>query len=196
MNQEQIVKEISLIKNMIERTRREAADSGDIFIFIGTGCVIYIAVIMILNMLNLSQWILKAMIIMTIIMGILGYLIIGRKEKKEKVISYPKTLCYMIIVFCCFAMLLTGFLFPLTHVYPWDIAPIFSAILFGIMLFSTAVIYQLSFFYWSAIISWIGACLMAYLEGAIDGIIMIVILLAGFIIPGIILNRRYKNGSK
>ena len=196
MDQNQITQEIALIKNMIERTRKEAADSGSIFIFIGIGCVIYVSVITILNMIHLEKWILTAMIGMTIIMGILGYLIIGRKENKQKVTSYPKMICYMVIFFCCMAMFLTGFIFPLTNVYAWDISPVFSAILFGIMLFSTGVIYELKFFYLCGFVSWTGACVMAYFGGIVLGITMIIILITGFIIPGIILDRKYKNGSK
>ena len=96
----------------------------------------------------------------------------------------------------CFAHIITSFLFPLTNVYSMALAPIFAGIFFGIILISASVIYEMKFLLWCGIASWIGGCLMAYLEGFIVGIILILVVFIDFIVPGIILNKKYKIGRK
>jgi len=196
MENDRIQQDISLIKEMIEKTRREAADSGHFFIYLGIGAIIYVVVIMTLNLIGLNHLALPAMIIMTVIMGALGFYITNRDEKKEKVKSYPKTICYIVLAGCSIPIIILTFLFPLTGVYSFALVPTFAAMFFGTMLFSTAAIYEFSFLYWSALVAWGGGIAMVYMKGPIGGVIMIAILIIGFVIPGTILNRKYKNGSK
>jgi len=195
MTQEQIQQDISIIKKMIEKTRREVADSGQAFIFIGLASIIYVVVIMLLERYHYSHLVLPAMIIMTVMMGILGYVLIGRSDKNEKVKSYPKTVAYTVLFACSVPILLITFLFPLTGVYSFSLVPVLAALFFGVMLFSIGAIYEMPFLFVSSIAVWVGACIMAYIKGPMRGGIMIVIIILGFILPGIILNKKYKQRS-
>ena len=198
MNQEQIQQEISIIKNMIEKTKKDTAESGSIFLTIGIGCILLIIIANVLEMLRLFHWILPTMITLAIIFGVLVFLLMRTEEKKQKVETYPKKINRAILCFCSLPIILTGLIFPLTKVYAWEISPIFSALFFGVMLFASGVICEFRFFYSAGLVSWIGACVMAYtldIHFPIRGITLIIILITGFIIPGIILNKKYKNGS-
>lgn len=192
MTQDQMQQEISIIKNVIEKTRAEAADSGLLFMFIGIGCIAYVLIIMFMQYIR-SDLVLPVMIGLSVIFGIIGFLIFNRKEKKEKVKSYPKNVAHTIVVTCCLPGILTGFVFPLTNVYPFHISPIFMAIFFGIMQFSISVVYEIRYLLWAGLASWAGACVMAYSHGWIGGLTMIIILIIGFVIPGFMLNKQYKN---
>jgi len=192
MNQDQIQNEISTIKNLIEKTRAEAADSGLMFSFIGIGCIVFVVIMMVIQYFQINI-VLPAMISLTILFGLLGILIVDRKEKKEKLKSYPKTIAHIIIVGCCLPGILIGIIFPLTGVYPFYLSPIFMAVLFGIMQFSVSFVYDFKYLLWAGVASWAGACIMAYFPGWTTGFTMIGILVIGFVIPGILLNNQHKN---
>ena len=53
MNQAQVQQDISIIKEMIEKTRRETAESGFLFIIPGILCVLTVIIMSILERLNL-----------------------------------------------------------------------------------------------------------------------------------------------
>lgn len=192
MNPDQIQNEISTIKDLIEKTRAEAADSGLMFTFLGLGCIAFVVIMMVIQYFQINI-VLPAMIGLTVLFGLLGILIVERREKKEKLKSYPKTIAHTIIVGCCLPGILIGIIFPLTGVYPFNLSPIFMAVLFGIMQFSVSFVYDFKYLLWAGVASWAGACLMAYTSGWIIGLTMIAILIIGFIIPGILLNNQYKN---
>lgn len=198
MNQNQVQQEISIIKEMIEKTRREVAESGHFFIAIGIFSIIGTLAIGILGFYNLDHLILPAMILMVVVNGLIGYFTAGRQEKKERVKSYPKTICYNILSACGITAVMIVFLFPLLKVYPFETVPVLVSLIMGIMVFSSGVIFKIRFIKWCSIVWWVGACMMAIYEGqpwfGISIIIMSIII--GFILPGYILNKNYKNRSR
>jgi uncharacterized membrane protein len=194
MEQHQFQQEISIIKEMIEKTRKETAESGHVFIFIGLASILFVVIIMTLEIMRLNNLVLPTMIGLTVLMAFLGYLIVGRRDKRETTTTYAKKVFMTILVSCSVAIIILTFLFPLTHVYSIALAPIFASIFFGVILFSASVIYELKFLFWCGIGAWICACVMAYSDGILNGILMIVILFIGFVVPGVIFNRKYRNG--
>mgnify|MGYP006291257683 CR=1 FL=1 len=199
MNQNNIQQEISIIKNMIEKTNRNTAESGALFIFIGIACIAYVGIITILELLGLFSWVLPAMLGMTVILAVVGGIVAGRIDRKVKVKTYANVINRTIITVCSFAILITSLLFPFTHVYAWVFAPMFAALIFGIMLFLSAVVNELNVFYWGGSVAWAGALIMAYTQNVqfpVRGIVMVVILITGFILPGVALNRKFKQEPK
>jgi hypothetical protein len=198
MDHEHIQREISIIKNMIEKTKKDAAESGSLYLFIGVACIIYVLVVTILEELHFFPWVLPAMISMSVLFAIMAYRLVAREVRKEMVMTWPKKINRTILFVCSMTMILTGLVFPLTNVYPWPLSPVFAALLFGIMLFASGALYDLNFFYWSGLVSWAGAVIMAYTLSStfpVRAIVMIVILICGFIVPAVILNKKYKNRS-
>ena len=198
MDHEHIQREISIIKNMIEKTKKDAAESGSIYLFIGVACILYVLAVTIMEVLHLFHWVLPAMISMTVLCGIAGYYFFAREGKKEKVMTWPKKINRTILFVCSMPMIVTGFVFPLTKVYPWPLSPVFAALFFGIMLFMSGALYEFPVFYWSGLVSWAGACVMAYTLNSrfpVRAVTMIIILISGFIIPALILGKNYRNRS-
>jgi|GEM_PF-1428363 hypothetical protein len=196
MNHDQIQQEISIMKKMVEKAKRDSAESGRLYLFIGTACIVYVVVVMILEGLRLFSWTLPAMIAMTVVCAIAGYFIVAREERKAQVMTWPKKINRAVIFICSMAMVLTGFVFPVTKLYAWSLSPVFAALLFGIMLFTSGAIYEFPVFYWSGLISWAGACVMAFTQNStfpVRGVAILIILIAGFIVPAAVLNKKYKN---
>jgi hypothetical protein len=198
MNNDQIQQEISIIKNMIERTKKDTAASGSIFLFIGLVGITFIIVVLTMEKMRLYEWVLPAMISMTILSGIIGFFVVRKSEKEEKISTYAKKVNLVILTVCSLTMILTSVVFPATYVYPWQLSPIFVALLVGIMLITSGAIFDFHFFYWAGLVSFAGSIIMAYTLQSpypIRGITLIFILITGFVIPGFLFNKKFKNRS-
>lgn len=196
MTPEQMQQEITTIKNMIDKTRRETAESGRLFIFMGIAAALFVLIISLLEINQLFNWVLPTMIGLTILNGFIGYLVVGREVKREKVTAYPKTIVLSMMMICGFTVLLLTFLFPFLKVYSWHALPILVCLVFGIAVFMTGMIYELRFIQWFSLSWWAGAILMALYDGEFRFLIMIGTIIFGWIVPGLILNQKYKNRSK
>jgi len=194
MDPNQIQQEISIIKSMIEKTRRQTAESGHFLILIGILSAIGTFAIGIFELFNLNQFDLPTLVVLVVVNGFIGYLVVEKEQKKAK--SYAKTILYNVWFACSIPIIMVVFLFPLTKVYSFQLVPILVSLFTGIIIFSAGVIYELRYIRWCSIFWWGGACLMAYIESQYQFLIMIAMIIFGFILPGIIFNRQYKNGDK
>ncbi|MBN1997297.1 hypothetical protein JW935_07085 [candidate division KSB1 bacterium] len=187
--------DIAIIKLMIEKTRQKTAASGKIFILLGLGGIIFVLVTMSFEKF-FNHMVLPAMIGLTVIYGIVAVILLNKMEKTKEVKTYTETVSMTVLSACSFPILIATFLFPLTGVYTFSLVPIFSALFFGVMLFITAAVYEFPYLYWAGIMTWAGACGIAYVHNYFRGFIMIFILFIGFIVPGIIMNKRYRKGGQ
>lgn len=194
MNHDQIQQEISIIKSMIEKTRKETAESGHLFIFMGIASAFFVLVISFLELYRLNRLVLPAMIVLTAINGIIGYLAVAKATEKVK--SYPKIVVTSLWLICGLTLLMMTFLFPFLKVYSFSALGTLVSMILGIAVFMTGIIYEMRFILWFSIAWWVGALLMALIEGEFRFLIMIATIIVGWIFPGIILNKRFKNGSK
>ncbi len=194
MNHDQIQQEISIIKSMIEKTRKETAESGHLFIFMGIASAFFVLVISFLELYRLNRLVLPAMIVLTAINGIIGYLVVAKATEKVK--SYPKIVVTSLWLICGLTLLMMTFLFPFLKVYSFSALGTLVSMILGIAVFMTGIIYEMRFILWFSIAWWVGALLMALIEGEFRFLIMIATIIVGWIFPGIILNKRFKNGSK
>jgi hypothetical protein len=196
MDSNQMQQEIALIKRMIEKTRAEAGDSGWLFTIIGIGSILYVAVVVAVQEL-FNHLLVPAMIVITAVFGLTIFVLGRRREKKEKVRSYPKAVADAVTATCGIACLLTTILFPMTRVYPLYLGPVFAMLLFGVIQITISVVYATRYLFWAGLISWAGACVLAYTKPVrtnwpIATATMIVVLFTGFVVPGILLNRKHR----
>ncbi len=120
MNQNQLQQEISIIRKMIEKTRKETAESGHLFIFMGIAAALFVLIVSMLELYQLNHLVIPAMIVLTVINGIVGYLVVSGPVQAEKVKSYPKTMVLWLWVVCGFTLLMITFLFPFLKVYTFS----------------------------------------------------------------------------
>jgi hypothetical protein len=196
MNPEQIQQEISMIKEMIEKTRKETAESGHFLIFMGIAAVFFVLIVSLLEIFHLHAMVLPTMIILTLINAVIGGIIVNRGEKQEKVKSYPRTLVLTIWFISSMALVLYTFVFPFLNVFTFAALPVLVSVTAGIAMFMTGVIYELAYIRWLSAAWWISAVLTALTQNKYRFLIIIAAIIIGWILPGIILNRQYKNRSK
>ena len=196
MTQNQVQQEISIIKEMIDKTRKETAESGHLFIFMGIASAFFVLIISLLEMYKVNHLVIPAMIILTFLNGLVGYFVVSKPISEEKVKSYPKTVVLCLWVVCGLTLLLVTFLFPFLKVYSFRALGTLASLFLGIAVFMTGIIYEMRFVVWFSSAWWIGAILMALIDGPYRFLIMIAVILIGWILPGFIMNKKYKNRSK
>jgi len=194
MTQQQIQQEISIIKSMIEKTRSETAESGYLFIFMGIAAAVFVLAIRLLEVYRLNQWILPTMIVLTVINGVIGYFIVMKLGKLDKVTTYLQTISLNLWIIGSIALIMLTFVFPLLRVYSYHAVGVLVSVIVGILVYMTGVIYKTRFLQWFSIAWWIGAILLALINSQFRFLILIASIIIGWIIPGIVLNRKYKAG--
>jgi hypothetical protein len=193
MNTQQLEQDISIIKEMIDKTRRKAADSGHMFVYMGLVSALLTIVIGVLEIFHLGQYVLPTSIAMAVINAFIGYRI-AAKSTNGDVNSYPKTLFWHIWMACGFAAVMIVFLFPFLNLYSYKAASVLVCLVMGIAVFISGSIFELKFVQWCGLIWWIGAFLLAITQGPLSIGVMVAIIVFGWIVPGSHLNKHYKSG--
>ena len=188
MQGRQIQEDLDLIKQMIEKTRRDAAQSGHYFIYMGLISLVGTVVLAILENRDLGQWVLPILILTAVANAVMGYRIAATENQHVR--TYTKTVFWHVWMACGFTALVMVFVFPAVDLYPFTAVPVLVSMLMGIGLFVSGVLLELRFLKWSSAAWWIGACLMAMVPGSYGFTIMVVVILLGWILPGYLLNRQ------
>jgi hypothetical protein len=195
MNATQLQQEISIIKEMIDKTRTTTAESGHLLVYMGIFSAIATIVIGVFGIYGMNDYIMPAVIILAVVNGIIGYRIAAKNNGSGKVSTYPKTLFWNILMVCGFTAVLIVFLFPFLGLYPFHAIPVLTSLVMGIAIFSTGAIFELKFIQWTSLAWWIGACIMAIVESPFKLVTMVLIIIIGWIVPGLYLNKLYKERS-
>jgi len=195
MDAVQLQKEVTLIKEMIEKTRRATAESGHLLIYIGLFSALATTAIGLLEIFQQYQLIMPTIILMTIVNALIGFLVATRKTNNNGAISYPKTIFWQTWMACGLTTILIVFLFPNLGLYPVRAVPILAALLLGIAVFLTGTIFELRFIQLSSLVWWIAALLMSLIVSPYSFLIMVAAILIGWTLPGFILHRNYKQRS-
>lgn len=191
MQPAEVQNEIAIIKAMIAKTRRETAESGLIYITLGILWVLVTVAVGVFELTALYQAIWPTTIAGAVLTVMVAVLIAYRESHKERVKSYSRVLFAQLWIACAIPAILVAFLFPLTGIYsPHLIPPLVTAVL-GIAFYMTGVIYESRLIQICAFSWWIGAVVMAYTTGPVKFAMMTLIMLVGYILPGIILHREY-----
>ena len=193
MDNNQLQQEISIIKEMIEKTKRETANSGHLLIFIGVFSAIVTTWIGLLEVFSLQTYFIPSIIFMAVVNGIAGYFIIRKEEKNEKVKDYTKTIFWNVWIVCGFSALIMVFLFPFLNVYSFKAVPVITSVIMGIALFLSGVIFEMNIIKICSLIWWLAAFLLALIESQYGFLIVVIVIILGWILPGLYLNRQYKN---
>ncbi len=196
MEENHVQQELSLIKNMIEKTRREASESGLFLIIIGMITLFAMCVIDVLARMRLEYLMLPVMLSLIVINGVASYFIIANERKREKVTTYARTVYLNIWAVCGISILMIAFLFPLSGVYSNELVPMLVSIIMGIAIYLTGVVFEDLRIRWCGIIWWAGAGILAYASPEMPKMyIFMALVLLGWVVPGVIMNYRYTRGK-
>jgi hypothetical protein len=195
MNTTQLQQEISIIKEMIDKTRKTTAESGHLLIYMGIFSALASIVIGLLGFYGLNHYVMPVIISMAVVNGFIGYLIAAKNSDTEKVKTYPKTIFWQTWMVCGLTAGMIVFLFPFINLYPFQAVPVLVSLVLGIAVFITGTIFELKFVQLSSLAWWLGACIMAIVEEPFKLVTMVAIIVVGWIVPGLILNKQYKKRS-
>lgn len=189
MEGEQFHEEMSIIRNMIERTRRETFQSGYLFIIPGTIFLISVLVMGILEMTGHAQVVRSYNWIPFVLIAVAS-LSIGLWEgnrEKTKARTYTRRVFTHLWAACGLVIVLNAMVVP--HMAYTTVS---WFLIVGIGFYVTGVIYELPLVQLSGVIWWIGMCSLGFIQGNIRLLIWVATIFFGFILPGIILNMQYR----
>ena len=185
--------ELSLIKKMMEDSRRLNIDNGIHYIF--WGILVTIALLINYTMLLLKvpgNYIVLAWFILMLSGALIDGIIGRRQSKSSKVTTFTSRIMGSLWFASGIAMFMYGFLGTITKAYnPVFICPIISTSL-GISYFTSGSIQQIK---WLQNISfgwWAGAAIMFIFPSVHTLLIFAIMMICLQVIPGLILNKKSK----
>jgi hypothetical protein len=192
MTGDQVQEQLSIIRTMVERSRRETADSGAFLIWLGVIGIVTVFAIRGLEMGGLSHLTIPFLAVVLVANGVVGYFTVTRRQSRAGARSYLAKVCYTVWFACAVPIVIVAFLLPALGAYPWSLVPVLAALFMGIGVFSTGAIFEVPAITWSGLAWWGGAVAMAAIDGPARAFVMAIAILLGMIVPGAILNRRYR----
>lgn len=192
MNDASVREQLGIIRSMIERSRRETAESGHFFIWIGVLSAVAALVIRALEGAQLGHLVIPVLAVTALGNGVLGYFLIARRRRAAGARSYPGTVHTGVWVACGLVGLIITFLLPHLHAIPWELVPVLVSLVVGIGVFSSGVIFETNVVTWSSLAWWGGAIVMSQLHGGDRAYVMAAVILLGWVLPGVVLNRNYR----
>ncbi|MBM3307844.1 MAG: hypothetical protein FJY74_05915 [Candidatus Eisenbacteria bacterium] len=187
---DRIGEQLSLIRATIERSKRETAESGWFLIWAGLLGVAAVLVVGWLEAAHLHRLVLPTMGVLFGAIGAAGYVVAARRARTVGARSYPAAVCRAVWCACAVSAVIALFLLPALRVYPWSVAPVLGALLTGLGVCASGVIFETPAVAWSSLAWWGGAVVMAVVGRRFSGPIMAAVLLFGMVLPGVILNGR------
>ena len=190
MNGASFQNEMSIIRNMIERTRRETFESG--YLFIIPGIIWFLAIIVMgtLEMTGHAQivhsWGWTAFVLIALASVFIGFWE-GRKVKSQPQ-TYTRNLFGNLWVACGIVIVLIVFAVPHMN----DSTTVAPLLIIGIGFYVTGAIYELPLVQISGVIWWIGMSTLGFVAGPVRLPIWLALIFLGFVLPGIVLNRQYR----
>ncbi|MCB0727928.1 MAG: hypothetical protein KDD00_10715 [Ignavibacteriae bacterium] len=196
METKQAELELSVIKKIMEDSRNVVLDNGIHYIF--WGIVVTAALIanyiMLLTRTSMNYVGMMWFVLMTSA-AIADAIIGNRQVKRSKVRTYAGDLLSSLWKATGIAMFMFGFLGIVTRAYdPIYISPVISTTL-GIAYFTSGAIQQLKWLKYVSIGWWAGAVYLFIFPSVHTLLIFAIMMICLQIIPGLVLNRKYKENT-
>jgi hypothetical protein len=185
MNESEIRQELAVIRSMLDKTRRETAGAGGLFIFMGAAAVFFVLAATLAETAGGIRWVMPVMAGLTVVNAVAGMLVIGRAIRRSSVTTYSGRVFIQLWVACSIALLLGTFVLPHLGAIPLQSVGVLAALVFGIGVFMTGVICDDRRIRWVSLVWPAAAVLMAANVNLWRMAIMIAAIAVGFILPGI-----------
>ncbi len=164
MNNNQVKDEIRLIREMIEKTKRNHAESWKFFL--SWGILVILGIMGMYALVFFKKFNLIWLNWFTF-MGI-GIIIqiffIVKQEQSQEVKTYVHNTVAHLGFACGIAFMFTGFILPLLNIYSYGVIPIMVSVIAGVITFTLGGIYEWNFLKWCGVIWWLGALGMVFVR--------------------------------
>jgi hypothetical protein len=189
MSAQNVQEQLSIIRTMVERSRRETARSGRFFVWLGIVALVGVIVIASLEQAGRSGLVLPTLIGLAAASGLIGYLTLARGAKRAGVRSYASTVSGLVWFAVGLANLLVAIVLPLVGAYDWSLVPMLTCIVLGIGVFATGAVFEVPAVAWCAFAWWAAGIGMAFVEGSPRATLMACAIGVGWVLPGILFGR-------
>ena len=196
MNVKQAQEELSYIKEMLEKTKKNTAESAVYFIVWGLVIIFAILVSYALVSRELYQYIWVNWL-SAVALGVICTIYINRKiDAKTTVRTYAQNSISYLWGGCGFGFILVSFVLPMFDVISYSTIPILVSLIAGIGVFVSGGIYQYNLFKFCGVLWWIGSIVLIFIPDYYRNFFVIFLLLVGYLMPGFILMRQYKRNGE
>lgn len=192
MNEQDAREDLQVIRRMIERTRRSAADSGALFIVWGILITLALIVSYVLVSLKLYEWEWANWVGFTIVGWIYSAVYGYRKERSSEVRTYAQAASRHLCVACGSGFLLVGLVLPALRVYSYEAITILVAVVTGILFFVMGGITEWRFLAWLGLFWWAGAVVMSLVGWPERTLVYTAFFVAGYLVPVFLLRARFR----
>ncbi len=184
--------EIQIIKNMIEKSKKNTVDSSWQFLLWGWLILSSCFLVYIISFAGYPEisWIPWAILMPT---GGIIQMIVGIKtHKKQKVLTYTEKSIGWIWISCGFAMFIIAFLAPITGIIGWQAISPLIALIVGIGTLTTAKILEWKLLIICSAFWWISAIILMLINPNFQILVMAITVILGYLVPGYTIRYKYK----
>ncbi|MBD3349314.1 MAG: hypothetical protein GF400_09005 [Candidatus Eisenbacteria bacterium] len=189
MNKQNVQEQLEIIRAMVARSRRETAESGRFFVWLGSVALGGLVVIALLEAAGRNGLVLPTLVALAVVSGVIGYLSLARVRSRAPVRSYASTVSGLIWFAVGLANVIVALVLPLVGAYDWTLVPMLTCIILGSGVFSTGAIFEMPAVSWCAVAWWGAGVGMAFVHGPPRAILMATAIGLGWILPGILFGR-------
>jgi len=191
--QNEVSKNLDVIKSMIEKTKTDVAESGSIFIL--WGWLVLVASALTYYFVY-REWYDKIGYVWFVLMGlgvICTIFIVKRRIKRERVQTYSQQALAHLWFACGISFCIVAWLGLSLKVVPLESLNIIMAVIAGIGLFTTGGILDWNLLKIGGIIWWVAAIIMMFTHWYFHTLIFAIVIIPGYLLPGYALKKKYKN---
>ena len=195
MDNRQVKEEIRLIREMIQKTKKDHAKSWNFFLLWGIVVILAIMGMHLLVFLKKFNLIWLNWVLFTGAGVIIQIFFIVKQEQSQKVKTYPHNAVAHLGFACGMAFLFTGFILPLLKIYSYGAIPIMVSVIAGVITFTLGGIYEWNFLKLCGFIWWLGALGMVFIHWHYRSLMVVPLIIICYLVPGFILHARYKKNA-
>ncbi len=194
--QKELMSEFEIIKSMIERTRQNTVDRGAFFLL--WGYLVFFANISTFICLTIHReeyvWIPWAVLMP--LGAIVSIILVFRYRKNEQYKSYVEQASHSVWIACGIAFLIVGFIGPYSFKIDHTIINPMIALLAGIGVFASGGIMEWNPLRIGGLFLFAGVVFMLFTPANLHPLIMAIVIIPGYLVPGYMLKNKYKPVDK
>jgi len=193
MDAKQANEDIRMVREMIEKTKREASASGAVYLSWGILTAAAIGGMHLLAWMHHHRWIWINWILFMGIGVVYTLVHFARLDRRQKVKTHIQASLEVLWFACGSAFLIAGFVFPAAGLYPPEAISVLMALIAGIGLFVTGGIVEWKLLTWGGVAGFVGALGMLAVPVWTRSLLLLPVILLGYILPGAAMVRRERD---
>lgn len=194
MDEQQARDDIKYIREMLDRTRRSTADSGDLFIFWGVWIILALVGHYILSFTRLHHWIWVNWAAFTFSGWAFTIFHQVRRGRRERILTFAQESVAYLSFACGIAFALAAFALPALKVYSYNVIPIIISLISGVFLFGLGGLLRARLMLWAGVAWWLGAVVLTFVPDNWRGLGIVPLLMVGYLVPGLAFRAKFRSG--